>query len=196
MHASVKRRIGAHSLALATTSMLAIAQELKPPTVVSPEVQADRRVTLRVWAPKASEVQMLGDWARAPESLTKSGDGVWTATIGPLEPNIYTYGFLVDGVYTSDASCRCTVAWAGRRGVSRFVVPGSPPLTWEEHGVPRGTLHYETRFSPRLKRAHRFVVYTPADISLQVRESIRYSCFFRERRATKAIGRSGAASRI
>ena len=33
-----------------------------PDTLVSPEVLADRRVTFRVRAPKASEVTFFGDW--------------------------------------------------------------------------------------------------------------------------------------
>jgi hypothetical protein len=42
-----------------------------------------------------------------PIPLTKRADGVWTVTVAPLEPNIYSYGFLVGEVRTTDPSCRC-----------------------------------------------------------------------------------------
>lgn len=38
------------------------AQTPRPPAVVSPEVAADRTVTFRIYAPKASEVLLTRDW--------------------------------------------------------------------------------------------------------------------------------------
>jgi 1,4-alpha-glucan branching enzyme len=76
------------------------------PILVSPDVRADRTVAFRLWAPRASDVQLSGSWMgpQPPVALTKGDDGVWTVTVGPLEPNIYGYGFLVDGVRASDPS--------------------------------------------------------------------------------------------
>ncbi len=66
------------------------------PTLVSPEVLPNRSIILRLWAPKASEVKLSGNWmgSRPPIALTKGDDGVWTVTVSPLEPNIYSYGLL------------------------------------------------------------------------------------------------------
>src|SRR5689334_2681232 len=76
--------------------------------VVSPEVHSDGRVTFRVYAPKASEVTVAGEWMRPdghpmnPQKLVKGDDGVWSATLGPIEPNSYIYTFNVDGMTIAD----------------------------------------------------------------------------------------------
>ena len=74
------------------------------PQVVSPQVNADRTVTLRLLAPKADEVTITGEILNgaSPQAMTKDAEGVWTATLGPLPPDIYTYAFSVDGVSTPD----------------------------------------------------------------------------------------------
>ena len=72
---------------LAATSLA--AQE--PPVIQSPEIRPDKSVVFRLWAPKATEVQLSGDWmgTQPPTPLTKNDQGVWTATAGPLEPGLY-----------------------------------------------------------------------------------------------------------
>jgi enterochelin esterase-like enzyme len=141
------------------------AQQTQRPAITSPEILTDGRVVFRLFAPKASEVQLSGDWmgAKPPEMLSKDESGVWSVTAGPFEPNIYTYGFVIDGVRTSDPSCRCTLAWAGRAASSKFVIKDSGPRPWDEREGPRGTLHYETYYSDLQRRPQRFLVYTPAD---------------------------------
>lgn len=134
-----------------------------PPTVVSPDVGADRAVTFRLWAPDASKVELSGNWmgARPPVPLVKGADGVWTVTIPPLEPNIYSYGFIVADQRTADPSCRCTFASAGRFAESVLRIPGDPPRVWEAQNNPPGTLHRERFRSDRQQRTRQFVVYTP-----------------------------------
>src|SRR5262245_53332856 len=89
------------------------------PVLVSPEVRGDRMITFRLWAPIAKEVQLSGDWmSGAPVALAKDAQGAWTTTQGPLDPNIYQYSFLVDGVRSDDPSCRCTYAFGAGRGAS------------------------------------------------------------------------------
>ena len=84
----------------------ATAQQPKkelPLRVVSPEVHADKKVTFRINAPKATEVTVRGDWMTGPpEKLTKDEKGIWSATVGPLTPDFYSYAFTVDGVRTLD----------------------------------------------------------------------------------------------
>jgi enterochelin esterase-like enzyme len=146
---------------LSATALL--AQER--PRITSPEVQSDRRVVFRLWAPQATEVQLSGDWmgAQPPIKLTKSDNGVWSVTVGPMAPNLYTYGFIVDGVRAPDPSCRCTLTWAARASSSRFAVPAETPQVWDNQNNPPGTLHHERFFSKLQQRMRRFLVYTPAD---------------------------------
>jgi hypothetical protein len=72
------------ALCLAVVASLQ-AQQPAPP--VSPEVYPDGRVTFRIRAPKASKVEVSGDWKPGQlEEMTKDADGVWSATLGPFEP--------------------------------------------------------------------------------------------------------------
>ncbi|HKC88608.1 MAG TPA: hypothetical protein VKG02_21670, partial [Blastocatellia bacterium] len=73
-------------------------------TLISPEVLSDRRVAFRIYAPKASEVTMRGDWMEGAGTvkLEKDEKGLWAATVGPLAPDFYSYSFTVDGVRTLD----------------------------------------------------------------------------------------------
>ena len=69
-----------------------------PPSYISPEVSADRRMTLRLLAPNAKSVVAAGELDGKPHPMTRGDNGVWSVTIGPLAPDIYTYAFNVDGV--------------------------------------------------------------------------------------------------
>lgn len=153
-------------LLLVVAALAALHAQVKnPPTITSPEVLSDGRVVFRLWAPNASEVQLSGDWMgpQPPAALTKSEEGVWTTSLGPLPPDTYTYGFLVNGVRASDPACRCTIASANRFASSRFTIPASTPQPWEIRPVPPGTIHYEAFASKRQQRMRNFVVYTPAE---------------------------------
>src|SRR5207245_775631 len=62
------------------------------PTVTSPEVRRDRRVTFRILAPAAQKVELrspgdipgVGGRGAALPQLTKNADGICEATFGPL----------------------------------------------------------------------------------------------------------------
>jgi enterochelin esterase family protein len=77
---------------LTACSALAAAQ---PPAtrVVSPDVAADRRVTFRLLAPQAREVVLTGEFIEGSKSFDKDANGLWSVTVGPLEPEIYHYRF-------------------------------------------------------------------------------------------------------
>ena len=75
------------------------------PPLVSPDVAADRRVTFRLRAPDAKAVTVSGDFGNDVE-LQKSGEGIWSATVGPLDPEMYVYFFTVDGVRLTDPTRR------------------------------------------------------------------------------------------
>jgi enterochelin esterase family protein len=147
------------SVWLATVTVAQQRQRL-----VSPEVSADRKVTFRLWAPRAAEVRLSGDWmgSQRPIGLAKADNGVWSVTVGPLDPNIYTYGFLVDGMRATDPSCGCSLVSAGRFSSSRFVITDKPPRMWESQNQPPGTVHHERFFSKQQQRMRSFLVYTPA----------------------------------
>ena len=67
--------------------------------VISPEVHADRTITFRLRALEANQVSLQ---FRGAKPMTKGADGVWSLTAGPVEPEIYQYTFVVDGVRILD----------------------------------------------------------------------------------------------
>jgi enterochelin esterase family protein len=138
------------------------AQQPQRPTFVSPDVLADGRVVVRLWAPTATEVLLSGDWMgpQPPVPLATDSNGVWTAIVGPLEPNLYSYAFIVNGVRTDDPACRCSFTAAERFASSRFFVPAPSSQPWMDRGAPSGTLRHEV-FSPPAGLKRRVVVYTP-----------------------------------
>jgi enterochelin esterase family protein len=69
----------------------------------SPEVLADGTVTFRLLAPNAAAVTLGGDHpVGASVAMAKDDQGVWSATVGPLKADFYSYYFTVDGVRTLD----------------------------------------------------------------------------------------------
>ena len=54
------------------------AQGPSGPPPISPEVNADRTITLRLRAPDARQVTAAGELDGAPHPMTRRADGVWT----------------------------------------------------------------------------------------------------------------------
>ena len=128
--------------------------------VVSPEVHADRTVTFRLPAAKAQQVTVSGEWPGGATALTKDENGVWSATIGPLEPDIYGYSLAVDGVAVVDPA-NSWVKPMRASHTSVVEVPGDPPRLWEFQAVPHGAVHEHVYFSMSLGVQRRLHVYTP-----------------------------------
>lgn len=150
---------------LVLMSVAALAQ--RPPvavdTLVSPEVHADRRVTFRLRAPKAGEVTLRGEWmpAQTRESLVKDDSGVWSVTLGPLDPDLYSYSFSIDGVTTIDPRNPRVKLGSRTSNASLVDVPGTPPRLDEERDVPHGAVEVNWYKSAAVGTTRRFFVYTP-----------------------------------
>jgi enterochelin esterase family protein len=128
--------------------------------LVSPEVHPDRTVTFRLRAPNAKEVKVAGEWPGGATSLTKDDGGVWSATVGPLEPDIYGYNLTVDGLAMVDPNNPWVKPMRAAR-TSGLEVPGDPPRLWEFQSVPHGTVHEHAYVSKSLNAKRRLHVYTP-----------------------------------
>ena len=134
---------------------------LGPPPVVSPEVHADRTVTFRVRVPKAGEVRVSGEFG--DRAMTNDGAGLWSVTLGPLEPDLYGYGFSVDGFRTVDPA-NANVKPMRWPTTSILDVPGDPPLVHDfRTDVSHGTVRLHAYQSRALGKLRRLQVYTPPD---------------------------------
>src|SRR5262245_60201385 len=147
---------------LLLTSAAAFAQAPRLDILVSPEVHPDRSVTFRVRAPKASEVNLFGDWMtpNTQQAMTRDEQGVWSATIGPLEPGLAIYTFTVDGVTTPDP-VNPRIKLRARTSASLVNVPGYPPELWEARDVPHGAVEVNWEKSKVIGDTRAYYVYTP-----------------------------------
>src|SRR5579864_1368437 len=132
--------------------------------LVSPEVLADRTVTLRFRAPEASRVDLVGEitLGKSPQAMTKGEDGVWTITVGPLPPEIWSYNFRVQVVDVPDPSNLSIKPVPPGFPISSFVeVPGDSPAFYDSRPVPHGDVRIVI-YESKAMGVTRFVwIYTP-----------------------------------
>jgi enterochelin esterase family protein len=147
------------------------------PQVVSPQVNQDRTVTLRLLAPKATEVTVIGEILNGsqPKGMTKGDDGIWSASVGPLPADVYTYAFNVDGVSTPDPRNPWVKLVSGTGLTTQVEVPGDALQYYDSKPVPHGLLQiltYESKATGATRQAY---VYTPPDYN---RTSTRYPTLY------------------
>jgi enterochelin esterase family protein len=128
-------------------------------TLNSVEISDDHSVTLRIYAPKAADVAVSGDFGQSGQ-MSKDSQGVWSMIVGPLTPDFYSYIFIVDGVRTVDPKNPMI-----KQGItsldSMFHVPGEQA----EFEATKAGAHGEIRAvwydSGTLGMPRRMHVYTP-----------------------------------
>ncbi|HLK62610.1 MAG TPA: alpha/beta hydrolase-fold protein [Bryobacteraceae bacterium] len=127
------------------------------PRLVSPEVRPDRTIVFRLRAPEAVKVSLSFSGSKL---MSKDDAGVWSITVGPVEPEIYQYNFVVDGVRILDPG---NPNLKNGRAIDASIVevPGNPPRFDELQSVPHGALHILTYPSTPLKHLRKLYVYTP-----------------------------------
>ncbi len=131
-------------------------------TLVSPEMSSDKRVTFRIYAPKATEVALRGDWMEGTGTakLEKDDKGVWSVTVGPLTPDFYSYAFIVDGVRVIDPKNAMV-----KQGIasldSMFLLPGAEAAFEDTQAVPHGEIRKVWYQSSTLETQRRMHIYFP-----------------------------------
>jgi len=134
-----------------------------PRRVVSPEVLADRHIVFRVSAPKAAEVVLrFSEGSPQSHPMAKGDDGVWSVTVGPVEPEIYAYSFLIDGVKAIDLAN--PIAKIGASIDASIVeVLGDPPRFDQVQAVPHGSIDIRTYPSAVSKTQRGVYIYVPPE---------------------------------
>ncbi len=147
---------------------------------VSPQIHPDRRVTLRLYAPKANEVWLVAgairDEVDGPVPMKKDDKDVWSITVGPLRPDVYDYGFSIDGTTRMVDPANPNVEELRWGHISFFEVPGDKPMYYEPKDVPHGELHQHFYKSDAIGETRRMFVYTPPgyDKSKNVKYPVLY----------------------
>ena len=145
---------------LTLTVLQEITDAQTPQRLVSPQVQPDGRMIFRLRCPNAKEV-LLEREGTQPIPMSKDDQGVWTVTTPILEPDIYGYSFVADGVRLIDPSNPLMIPNL-LNAESAVHVPGPSSLPWEVRSVPHGTVHHHSYHSSIVGDHRDFFVYTPA----------------------------------
>ena len=152
---------------LAIVALLAVAGAVRAqgpaqqPQVVSPEVQADRRITFRLLAPKAESVRLGGSdipGMGPGKEMKKDEKGVWEITIGPIDPGTYRYNFNMGGVSVIDPR-NPSISESNGNVWSMVHVSGSEMQ--DTKNVPHGAVSAVTYYSTALGKFRRMHIYTP-----------------------------------
>lgn len=138
----------------------AVAQSNRPPPLNSPVVHPDRTVTFSLRAPNAKKVELSGQFLKGNQPLTADTNGVWSITVGPVEPNLYPYNFVVDGLGVADPANQDLFP-NERFKASLVDIPGDQPSLHSVQDVPHGELSYCYYQSKTLKLTRPLIVYTP-----------------------------------
>jgi enterochelin esterase family protein len=155
-------------LLLFTVVSLAVSSvgQAAPPPIKSPEVSPDNRVTFRFRAPNAQKVEVAIEGERTPRPMQKDEQGVWSLTVGPMEPDIYGYEFVSDGVGLIDPS-NPLMKPNLLHTESAVHISGPSSLPWEVNQVQHGVLHHHFYHSKIADDDRDFYVYTPPNYSAE-----------------------------
>lgn len=145
------------------------------PNTVSPQINDDKSVTFRFYAPSAHKVQVTGDFL-APRvikstdgesevpgvaDLVRNEQGVWEYTSPVLAPELYNYSFVVDSLMVRDPSNVYMVRDIGTV-TNIFLIDGGNASLYDVKDVPHGSVTRLWYDSPSLGMKRRMSVYTPA----------------------------------
>lgn len=145
----------------------------------SPEVHDDRTVTFRLKAPNAQEVTLPRGAITTVLDIngsipfTKGEDGVWTLTIGPLEPDMYAYHFHVDGVQIADPA-NTYAAFTAMPPYSQLIVHGDGPAYYDAKNVPHGNVTRHVYHSAVTEGEREIYVYTPPGYDAKKKYPVLY----------------------
>lgn len=157
-------------------SHLVVAQEalFNAAELKSPEINANKTVTFRFFAPNADSVFVTGDFlptmkvksrfglvdAPKPALLKKDDKGVWTYTTEALAPELYSYSFTVDGLRNVDPNnpfLNRDVATV----TNIFIVGGPQADYYKVNDIAHGSVTRRWYDSPGLGIDRRITIYTP-----------------------------------
>lgn len=144
--------------------------------LVSPEIYDNNIVLFRLKAPKAVKVQITGDFlpkqkVKIPNGeyeipgvvdMTEGKDGIWEYTTPePLQPELYSYSFIVDGLRMNDPANVYLIRDVATL-TNVFIIGGERADLYKVNQVPHGTVSRIWYNSPALGMERRMTVYTPA----------------------------------
>ena len=127
---------------------------------VSPEIHDNNSVTIRLYAPNAERVTLVGDFVDNV-AMTRNAEGVWEYTSEPLASELYCYWFNVDGIdHVNDPMNSYVMRDVGSQ-MNYFIIPGERGDLYAAQDVPHGTMA-KVWAEVSDDRERRMTIYTPA----------------------------------
>ncbi len=115
-------------------------------------------MTFRIQAPQAKEVFVVGRMVGGKLAMVRDGEGLWSVTLDAVEPGIYDYGFLVDGVRMVDPG---NPSLMPKRSPNTSLLHIQDGSIHDFRDVPHGTVHVHAHRSEPTGHFREFQVYTP-----------------------------------
>jgi enterochelin esterase family protein len=125
-------------------------------------------------APRAKEVKLQTQFVAGQQNMTKDDQGLWSITLGPVEPDIYPYCFVVDGIQVADPKNSWVFPNEGFQN-SLVEIPDNAPQVHTIRNVPHGTVAYRYYYSEVLG-TRPLVIYTPPGYEKSTNEN--YPVFY------------------
>lgn len=120
----------------------------------------DGKVTFNVRAPKASRVELSGQFLKENVPFEEHDGGIWSVTVAPGKADIYPYNFVIDGVSVADPLN--VNIFPNENFKASLLEMSDPKALYTVNDVPHGKMVYCTYKSDVLKSSRPLVVYTPA----------------------------------
>ena len=129
------------------------------PSVNSPDITKDGTVTFRVKAANADTVRLVID-SRLDTLMKHTGNETWSITLRGLEPDLYMYYYIVDGMKVIDNENSHTLRDV-KSVMNTFVLDPQGDCPVAVHNVPHGEVRAVWYDSPTLGAKRRMMIYLP-----------------------------------
>ena len=116
------------------------------------------------------------------KEMTRDANGVWTVTLGPAEPDMYPYCFVVDGVSVMDPENPLYFPNEGFKN-SLLEIKSKDGLPHDIKDVPHGRVEYIHYYSKSLGGTNTAIVYLPPSyntmtMSFNANDQKKYPVFY------------------
>ena len=148
------------AIALLMTALAMSAQGFMAAPVSSPEIAKDGAVTFKVKAANADTVRLVID-TRVDTLMKHTGNETWSITLRDLEPDVYMYYYVIDGMKVLDNE-NAHVLRDVKNVMNTFVLDPRGDCPMAVHEVPHGEVRAVWYDSPTLGKKRRMMIYLPA----------------------------------
>ena len=146
-------------LFFALVAMTMSAQGYLAPAVNSPEIAKDGSVTFKMKVADADTVRLIID-TRVDTLMKRTGNETWSIALRDLEPDLYMYYYIVDGMKVLDPE-NAQVLRDVKNVMNIFVFDPNGDCPVAVHDVPHGKVEAVWYDSPTLNAKRRMMIYLP-----------------------------------